>query len=135
MGFFYVQNLVYDDMGGTDEWLNWDSVMQRLAWNIPDPIHESEFEEKLDEIWSISPHNREDKKAKIDDALRNFFHNDEQEWTEEVIRKIKEEDAKPLKDKNWSKVGVQDWTHQRIPGTPQYRGEDGTFSQIRNKRN
>ena len=72
-GSFNVQTLVYDD--NTLEWLNYDAVMQRIQFNIPDPI--------LTDLptWK--------KKEDLDgrNEVKAFFENQRQVQSDEVKRK------------------------------------------------
>ena len=72
-GSFNVQTLVYDD--NTLEWLNYDAVMQRIQFNIPDPM--------LTDLptWK--------KKEDVDgrNEVKAFFENQRQSQQDEVKRK------------------------------------------------
>ncbi len=73
---FNVQTLVYDD--NTLEWLNYDAVMQRIQFNIPDPM--------LTDLptWK----NKEDKDGR--NEVKAFFENQRQSQEDEVKRKDEE---------------------------------------------
>jgi hypothetical protein len=74
-GSFNVQTLVYDD--NTLEWLNYDAVMQRIRFNIPDPM--------LTDLptWKNTPKHYEDGRNEV----KAFFENQRQVQEDEVIRK------------------------------------------------
>ncbi len=74
-GSFNVQTLVYDE--NTLEWLNYDAVMQRIRFNIPDPM--------LTDLptWKNTPKHYEDGRNEV----KAFFENQRQVQEDEVIRK------------------------------------------------
>ena len=77
-GSFNVQTLVYDD--NTLEWLNYDAVMQRIRFNIPDPM--------LTDLptWKNTPKHYEDGRNEV----KAFFENQRQSQQDEVKRKQEE---------------------------------------------
>ena len=113
---FYVQNLVYDG----ERFLNLDSVMKRIQWNIPDYTTQKEYEEKVNEIRDrISSLPKEERKPAFRALMEELFTIDEKEWTDKVvIQSIKAMEGHI----KWKELDITDWRNQQIvEHTPYYR--------------
>ena len=115
---FYVQNLIY----GTDgEWLNYESVLKRLEWNIPDPIStEIDYRNKLIKIQGTSiGDNTEERDANKMRLLKDFVL-ECNEWTDMVVDKLQN----PTEEINryYHRGITDDWREQATYRTPRYKG-------------
>ena len=114
---FYVQNLVYQN----ERFLNLDSVMQRIQWNIPDYTTQREYREKVTEIRDkVSELPTDKRKDEFNRLMQEVFEKNEKEWTDEVIAQSKLAHEGKI---SWDKVNVSDWRNQQrnVLHTPFYR--------------
>jgi len=108
---FYVQNLIY----GTDgEWLNMDSVLKRLEWNIPDPI--STEEDFQNELIQIQGKNEGANKMRL---LKEFVVKCN-EWTDKVVHDLQNPTGKI--DRYYHRTLTDDWKESPNYHTPRYKG-------------
>mgnify|MGYP003151876393 CR=1 FL=1 len=113
---FYVQNLVYQDEG----FLNLDSVMERIQWNIPDYTTQREYREKVNEIRDkVSQLPIDERKDEFKRLMREVFEKDEKEWTDKVVAQSKLAHQGKI---SWDKLNISDWRNQKnVIHTPFYR--------------
>ncbi len=115
---FYVQNLIY----GTDgEWLNMDSVLKRLEWNIPDPIStEEDFQNELIKIQGTRiGADDEERDANKMRLLKDFIGKCNR-WTDMVVDKLQNPTEEI--DRYYHRTLTEDWRESPNHRTPRYKG-------------
>ena len=115
---FYVQNLIY----GTDgEWLNMDSVLKRLEWNIPDPIStEEDFRIELIKIQGTNiGATAQEKDANKMRLLQDFVVKCN-EWTDDIVHELQNPTGEI--DAYYHRRLADDWKQQATYRTPRYKG-------------
>ena len=115
---FYVQNLIY----GTDgEWLNMDSVLKRLEWNIPDPIStEEDFQNELIKIQGTRiGADDEERDANKMRLLKDFIGKCNR-WTDMIVDKLQNPTGEI--DRYYHRTLTEDWKESPNHRTPRYKG-------------